>query len=246
MKTLFILLIISSYLEAIITITPMEIGKKPGWSGTIKGALQTKRGNTDKDEYSLGVKVQYDNNSSYLIFTDVIGVYGEASGERNTNKTYFHTRYIHKFYENLDYELFIQSETNEFTSVEKRRLGGGGLRYHYLHSDYGDIFIGLGAYWESITYTTQIDPDERNSRINSYVAYVKDFSKEIKFTYVGYYQPRVDKLKDYITSSAIEFKMKIHKEFSLKIIVYYDVDSTPAIGRETTDFTQLTAFSYEF
>ena len=224
----------------------MEIGKKPGISGTIKGALQTKRGNTDKDEYSLGIKVQYDNNTSYLIFSDLIGVYGEASGERNTNKTYFHTRFIHKFVTTLDYELFLQSETNEFTSVDKRRLAGGGLRYHFIHADYGDLFLGLGAYWEQIHYTTTADPSEKNARINSYIAYVKDITEGIKFTYVGYYQPKVDTPKDYITSNAIELKVALYKKFNLKVTIYYDVDSMPAIGREEVDFTQETSFSYEF
>ena len=246
MKIFILLLFITSYLNAIITIAPIELGKKPGTTGKVEGSFQTKRGNTEKDEYSLGLKLQYDNNASYVIFTDIIGVYGEASGERNTNKTYLHTRFIHNLYKHLDYEVYLQSETNEFTSVDKRRLGGGGLRYHFLDDVYGDLFFGLGAYTEQITYTTALDPKENNMRANSYVAYVNRFTERVKFTYVGYYQPRVDDLKDYINSNAIELKVKIYKHLSLKVKMYYDVDSSPAIGREKVDFTQETSFSYEF
>jgi hypothetical protein len=246
MKIFILLLFITSYLSAIITIAPVEIGKKPGTTGKVEGSFQTKRGNTETDDYSLGFKVQYDNNSTYVIFTDIIGVYGEASGVRNTNKTYFHTRFIHKLYKNLDYEVYIQSETNEFTSVEKRRLAGAGLRYHFLDNLYGDLYFGLGAYGEKISYSTHIDPREENVRMNSYIAYVKEFSKQVKFTYVGYYQPKVNAFQDYINSNAIVLKVKIHKHFSLNVKMYYDVDSRPAIGRDDLDFTQETSFSYEF
>jgi hypothetical protein len=235
-----------TYLEAVITIRPVVIGKKPGFSGTLEGSLQTKRGNTEKDEYMLGVKAQYDNNSTYVTFIDLIGVYGEASGERNTNKTYLHTRYIHSLVGGFNYEVFLQSETNEFTSIDKRRVAGGGLRYHYKDGDWGNLFFGLGAYYENISYTTELDPNENNIRMNAYIAYSKDFSKTASLSYVGYYQPKVDMLNDYITSNAIALKIHIYKELHLKFKLYYDVDSKPAIGVKKMDFTQVTSFSYDF
>jgi putative salt-induced outer membrane protein YdiY len=246
MKFFLLCIFLVSYLEAIITIKPVVIGAKPGTSGTVEGSFQTKRGNTEKDEYTLGIKAQYDNNRSYVTFIDLIGVYGEASGVRNTNKTYLHTRFIHKFIANLNYELFFQSETNEFTSVEKRRVVGGGFRYHFLDKKLGDLFFGLGAYYETISYTTTIDPFEKNVRINSYVAYTTEFTKTASFTYVGYYQPKIDFFNDYILSNAVALKIDIYEHLNLNFKLYYDVDSKPAIGREKMDFTQVTSFSYDF
>ena len=246
MKILVLVILIFAFAEAIITVKPTEIGDKPGMSGTLEGSLQTKRGNTEKDEYTLGLKVQYDNNSSYTIFANVIGVYGEASGVRNTNKTYGHMRFIHTLYGNFDYELYLQSETNEFTSIDMRRLGGAGARYHLEEDSYGDFFFGFGAYNEAISYSTLLDPDENNIRINSYIAYTVDFSKTTKFIYVGYYQPRVDDMSDFITSNALELKINIYAKLNLKLRVFYDYDGKPAIGREKTDFTQISSFSYDF
>ncbi len=240
----FILLV--TYLEAIITIKPVVIGEKAGFSGNVEGSFQTKRGNTEKDEYRLGVKAQYDNNQSYVTFIDLIGVYGEASGERNTNKTYLHTRFIHTLQGALNYELFFQSETNEFTSVDKRRVVGAGVRYHFMDSNWGNLFFGLGTYYENISYTTEFDSDENNIRINAYLAYSKDFSPTVSLSYVGYYQPKVDKINDYIMSNAMSLKVSIYKQLSLKFKLFYDVDSTPAKGREKIDFTQVSSFSYDF
>ena len=246
MKILLLLVTLLLSLEAIITIAPIQLGEKPGYSGSFEGSFETKRGNTDKDEYTLGLKLLYDNNSSYALWSDVIGTYGEASGQRNTNKTYVHLRLIHTLAGPLNWESFLQSETNEFTNVEKRRLGGLGLRYHFFGSQVGDLFFGVGGFYEKISYSTEIDTREKNTRINTYIAYVKEFDNGHKFTYVAYYQPKIDNFEDYITSHGIEMKFHIVKQFFLKLNLYYDVDSTPALGIEKVDFSQRTILSYEF
>ncbi len=236
-----------SVANAIITIVPVELGDKPGFSGSLGGSFETKRGNTEKEEYNAGLKLRYDNNESYTIWSDFIGSYGKASGVENTNKTYAHIRFVHSLYENnLDGELFVQSETNEFTSIDKRRLVGGGLRYRFAHGDFGKFFFGLGGYYETVNYTTDFDPYEQSIRINSYLAYTKKFENKSSISYVGYYQPKTEDFSDYIVSNSVEVKVNIYLELYLSFLVYYDVDSNPAIGREKEDITQKTSFIYEF
>jgi len=248
MKLVVILIVSVINLFAIITIAPVNIGDKPGYSGVLKGSFETKRGNTDVDNYSAGLRAQYDNNSSYVLWSDFVFAYGKASGETNTNKTYAHIRVVHTFFDikKLNYEGFVQSETNEFTNVKKKNLGGGGLRYHENLKDYGNFYIGLGGFYEGIHYLTSLDPQEQNFRINSYISYTKSFDKESKISYVMYYQPNVEDMKDYIVSNAIELQILVYKTLYLSFVVYYDVDSKPAVGIEDTDFTQKTSFIYKF
>jgi len=233
--------------NAIITIVPVELGKKPGVSGKLSGSFETKRGNTEKDEYNAGLRVQYDNNESYVLWSDFIFNYAEVSGTKNTNKTYAHVRLVHSIYEkSFDWEAFVQSETNEFTKVDKKRLGGGGLRYKFFHSDFGKIYLGVGGFYETINYTTTIDPSETNTRINSYLAYTKKFGEDSRFAYVGYYQPNAENFSDYIISNAVELKVHIYLKLFISFILYYDVDSKPAFGVEQEDITQKTSFVFEF
>ena len=247
MKLLALLLLSISLAHAIITIAPVEIGSKPGLSGKLSASLQTKRGNTDKDEYSAGLRIQYDSNTTYLFWGDIIGSYGEASGETNTNKFYTHLRYLHTITdENLIGELFIQSEGNEFTNVKHRRLAGGGLRYKFSDSQFGKFFIGAGAFYEAKQYTTQVDPDESTIRLNSYISYTKEFGNKSKLAYVGYYQPNTSDFEDIVISNALELKIHIGEKLYITVQVYYDVDTSPAVGIEETDFTQKTLFLWEF
>ena len=247
MKLLLLLVFMISFAHAIITIAPVEIGAKPGLSGKLSASLQTKRGNTDKDEYSGGLRIQYDSNTTYLFWGDIIGSYGEASGSTNTNKFYTHLRYLNKLNkDSLTAEVFVQSEGNEFTNVKYRRLAGGGLRYKFSESSFGKFFIGAGAFFEQIRYTSEIDPDESNVRINSYISYTKEFGDKSKVAYVGYYQPNTEDFEDIVISNGLELKIHVVEKLYITLQVYYDVDTKPAIGIEESDFTQKTLFLWEF
>jgi putative salt-induced outer membrane protein YdiY len=247
MKFLILLMLSIVSAEAVVTITSVDIGAKPGMSGTLKGSFQTKRGNTDSDEYSAATRIEYDNNSSYVVWTDVSFSYAKASGASYTNKTYAHIRYIHKLYkENLDWEAFVQSQADKFTKIQKRLLSGIGLRYHLIMKNYGSFYLGVGGFAEHINYTTSIDPSEDNTRANVYIAYKKAFKKDMTFSYVAYCQPKIDMLSDYILSNSIELKVKIYKQLSLNFEVTYDQDSKPAIGVQKYDFYQKTSFMYDF
>ena len=247
MKYLLVLIFSFSIAQAIITIVPVKLGEKPGVSGVMKGSSEKRKGNTDTTNYSGGLRVQYDNNLSYAVWTDFSGSYGEANGEENTNKTNAHARLIHKLYEkNLNWEVFVQSETNKFTNIDEKYLSGGGLRYDFFDEDYGDLYFGLGGFYERINYTTTIDPSESNARMNSYIAYTLKFGDDAELAYVGYYQPKFEEFSDYIISNAFGLKIHVYKELFLSFIMYYDVDSKPAIGVKKYDYTQKTSFVWEF
>jgi len=182
-----------------------------------------------------------------LFWGDIIGSYGEASGETNTNKFYTHLRYLHKLNINtLIAEAFVQSEGNEFTKIKRRRLGGGGLRYKFSDNKFGKFFIGAGAFYEAEQYTTDVDPDESTIRLNTYISYTKEFGNKSKIAYVGYYQPNSEDFEDVVISNGLELKIHIVQKLYITLQVYYDVDTKPAIGIEEADFTQKTLFIWEF
>jgi len=246
-KFLFLLIISIISAQAVITIAPVDIGAQAGLSGSAKGSFITKKGNTNSDEYSAGSRVQYDNNTTYVIWGDIEFSYAKASGQTNTNKTYAHVRYIHTFYKkDVNWEVFIQSQTDKFTQIQKRLLAGIGLRYHTTMQSYGNIYFGFGGFTEHIDYTTNIDPSEDNVRLNIYIAYKNKFSTNVTFSYIGYYQPRVDIFSDYILSNSTELKVKIYKQLSINFELTYNQDAKPAIGVQKYDFAQKTSFVYDF
>jgi hypothetical protein len=230
-----------------VTISPVNIGDKPGSSGMFKGSFETQRGNSDVDNYSAGLRFQYDNNVSYILWSDFVFSYGKSSGVTNTNKTYAHVRYIHKLYKkSIDWESYLQSETNEFTKVKYRYVGGAGLRLYKKKQKFGELYLGVGAFYEDIAYTTSLDPQEYNLRLNNYLAYTNKFTKESYISYVLYYQPKVDAMSDFILSNGLELNILVYKQLYLNITFYYDYDAVPAVGVEKADISQKTSFIYKF
>jgi hypothetical protein len=247
---IFLLLFFVVELFAVIPIKPREVGENPGISGDVSGAFETKRGNTDSDNYSAAFKLQYDNNTTYLIWGMLSGAYGEVNGVRNTNNLFAHLRYIR----NLDMagvaaEAFGQMEEDEFKSIKDRILGGGGLRWKVLNKgkdEWGGLFLGLGAYLEYIDYSTDIDPPERNVRINSYMAYTLPFRNDGVFSAVGYYQPKLTDFSDYYVVMSARIEFQIYRQLYLGFQVGYTHDSEPAIGVKKDDIDQHTLLKYKF
>jgi len=246
MQHIVFLLFTFIHLYATISVSPIDIGEKPGLTGILKGSFETKRGNTDSDNYSAGLRVSYDNNRSYVMWGEASFTYGEANGLKNANQTYEHLRYIERLKKSLDWEAFVQLESNEFTQINRRILSGLGLRIHENDTLYGNVYAGLGAFYEDITYITNVDKNEHNVRANIYLAYKKVFVKDTELSISSYYQPKFEDVNDYIWSNSLEFKVLIYEKLYIDFTVSYYSDSKPAVGVKQTDFAQKTSFIYKF
>lgn len=233
--------------DAIVSITPVLIGAKPGFSGKAQGYLKTRRGNVNSDNYGGGLRLQYDEAKSYVLWGEFSGNYASASGKAYSDNTFAHIRYIHKLLpKEVDWEAFIQSQTNQFTDIKERVLQGGDIRWHFKNKKLGDLFFGAGGFYEHIIYTTPINPTENNVRFGFYISYVKVLKKGSKFSYIGYYEPKINKLSDYLISNAAQLKVNIYKQLFLSFLIQYNIDSVPPIGIKQDDFSQTTSFIYQF
>ncbi len=246
---LLITLITTQYLFALVSIAPVEIGDKPGFSSSIETSLETTRGNTDTDSYKASLRTTYDNNESYVAWAEISGAYGKASGEENTNKLFSHIRYIHAVTdETVRAEVFAQLQNDKFRQINRRTLGGAGLRFKLFDLlKNGKGYFGAGAFYENIKYENPlIDPSEDNTRVNSYFSYAIEFNKTSSAAYTLYYQPKVDDFSDNVQSHELELKLNVYKDLFLKFSVSYNTDSKPPLGVKEYDFTQNTSFIFNF
>ena len=248
MKLILLFTILPQYLFALISISPMEIGEEEGLHGNVVLGVETKRGNTTKDNYKGALKLSYDNNTTYVIWSEVSTEYGKSNDTEDTNKQYMHTRYIHALTkEDIRTEIFGQLEEDKFKLIESRRLLGAGFRFKIfeIFKD-AKAYIGLGGFYESIAYTSSTDPKEENTRLNSYFAYTAKFAKDSKLTYSFFYQPKFTDYKDYVQSHKLQLELHVYKLLFLNFQAAYDADTNPAVGIKNYDFTQTTSFVFKF
>ncbi len=243
-----LVIFLSTSLFAVVEIAPNEVGLRPGLAGNLQLAANNQRGNTDKDEYDLGGLFSYDNNRSYVTWIDFSYAYGQASGVENENKAYAHYRFLHTLYDpSWNWEAYVQNQGDDFRHIQRRLLGGGGLRWRFYESEaFGRIYFGLGGYYEYLHYTTDLDPDERNTRISSYLSYTKKFGEDARFSAAGYYQPKVDDVGDYYLHQSASLLFYIYGSIYVKITLLYAYDSKPAVGVDKTDLQQTTSVGWKF
>ncbi len=242
-------LFFSTSLFALISIAPVDIGSNPGFSGNVSGSLGSKSGNTNKDDYSLGLRLQYDEGEDYLVWGTVTYNYGESEGIKNEDRTYVHLRTVHALYEKeWCGELFIQSEQDEFKDIHERSLAGANVRWRFFNSDnLVKGYAGLGVLAEKIDYSHPlVNPHENNTRLNSYIAYTRSFMVTSKASYVGYYQPKLGDSSDYITAHDLELIVPIYEKLYLSMNAKYTYDSRPPLGVEKQDTMYKSALSWEF
>lgn len=249
MRIFFLPYFFSTSLFALVSIAPVDIGSHPGLSGNVSGALSSKSGNTQKDEYAAGLRIQYDQGTDYLTWGTLTYNYGSTDDIKNEDKTYAHVRYIHVLHEeNYNGELFGQMEQDKFKDINTRSLAGAGIRWRFLNSDdWGKGYVGIGGLVENIDYShPQINPHEKNTRANSYVAFTKSFMASSKLNYVGYYQPKFEDTSDFVSSQMLELNLPIYKNLGLSLTAKYLYDSLPAIGVEKKDTAYATNLMWEF
>jgi hypothetical protein len=236
-------------LFALVSIAPVDIGEKPGLSGNVSGSISSKSGNTEKDEYSLGARLQFDEGARYVVWTTLSYDYGKSDGVKNEDKAYAHLRYIHALQGNAWCgELFAQTEQDKFKDINNRSLVGAGVRWRFFDSaEWGKGYFGLGAMYEWISYTAATpNRNEENGRLNSYVAYTKKFMTASKLSYVGYYQPKLDEGSDYVTTQTLELIVPIYGTLNLSLSANYAYDSRPPVGVKKKDTAYKTALVWEF
>jgi len=247
---LLILLALLQQLHALISITPVEISASPGLSVNIETGLETKRGNTHKDNYKASTRVTYDNNLSYVTWAELSGEYGETNDIENTNKIYSHLRYIHKLSDNIvRWELFYQNQEDKFKSIKVRRVSGAGLRFNMFDTlTETKGYFGVGVFNEYIRYIdTKLNLNENNIRLNTYLAYSLKFNNKSTLAYTLYYQPNIENFNDYVVSNMFELKLNIYQKLFLKFTISYDIDSSVAYDVTSDyDFIQNTSFVYSF
>jgi putative salt-induced outer membrane protein YdiY len=249
MRILFVLPLLISSSFALVSIEPVDIGDTPGLSGTLSGSFNAKSGNTEKEEYAAGVRMQYDEGSRYVTWTSATYEYGESADVKNEDRLYAHWRYIHALTDTTFCgELFAQVEEDDFKNINNRSLGGAGVRWRFFNSKaWGKGYAGLGLFGERIRYLdSSVNPDEAHERYNSYIAYTKAFMERSKFSYVAYYQPRVDRTEDAVTVHSAQLQIPVFGKLDLMVTLDWSYDSRPPIGVEKVDRAYATSLMWAF
>lgn len=219
----------------------------PGWSGAFKLDAGGSSGNTDKFNAALGVLAQHRRDGAVNLVT-FSGDYAETSGSRDTNKQMLHLRHTQDWKEQVAWEAFTQWQRNEFTSLTRRVLLGGGLRWDLMQpaakEEGARLYLGTGAFAENQSFRSESD---RNAiRANLYLSAVFPVFADSSLSGALYFQPAFDDPADHRATAALGFSVPMRENLSLELSFNVTHDSRPATGVEKTDMEYLTGIRWSF
>jgi putative salt-induced outer membrane protein len=247
-KLLSITLLFTSLSHAFINLEPPVIGEKEGLDGEISLGAKFNSGNSDTLSLGTAVKGQY-NTEKWLIYAIAAYSYGESNDLVDTNDGLMHLRYVHEISDTpYDYEIFMQSEFNEFQDIKSRNLAGANIRRDFANLPFDKFFVGLGLFYSYMEpdVVTSIDPVYERVKLNTYISFIKKVNDVFSITYLGYYQPNIEDFSDYRIFQIVQFTTEITKNVGLSFDVLHKYNATPYHAIEETDIRSTINLKYKF
>ena len=220
-----------------------------GVSGNVRFQASSSSGNTNSSDVSFNSQLQW--NSDEHINLLVLGYeYGENDEQRNLNKSFIHGRHVWHYYENLDYEFFVQGEENEFTRLTYRGLLGMGVRVPFADAGNHTAYLGLGGFREVEKIAPQAgstdEEIQRHNRWNIYLMSRYKLAEQIRFSNTLYWQPRMDESNDRRALFVSLLDFKTTRQFSVQFSIESSFDSQPPAGVEKQDTQVKTGIVFSF
>ncbi len=246
-KILFITILITTFSHAFISLAPPVVGEKEGYDGEVSLGAKFSSGNSDSSAIGMGLKGQY-TQKEWLLYLIAAYDYGEANEHKNTNDGLIHLRYVHSIEESkYDYELFLQSEFNEFQSIKMRNLAGANIR-RKLDYPFDKFYVGLGlfySYMEPDTIT-DMDPIYKQTKVNSYISFSHNITESFSVTYLGFYQVSIDDMSDLRVFQVLQLNTKLTENLTLGFDIKHEYNKTPYFTIDKNDIHSTINLKYKF
>ncbi|MCZ2356723.1 MAG: DUF481 domain-containing protein [Bacteroidia bacterium] len=169
-----------------------------------------------------------------------------AIDQNLVNQTFQHLRFTLNTKAKLTPEAFAQWQNNPIQALQSRTLIGAGSRLRILQNDSLRIFYGLNLMWENELLRTEINRENRDFRISTYLSFYWRIKDQYLISNTTYFQPNITILSDYRISSETRLLLKITKHLSYAVTYNIFHDTYPPAGINKTFYTLTNGFSYLF
>jgi putative salt-induced outer membrane protein YdiY len=200
--------------------------------------------NSGNSEYISGeAKLRLDYiQVNYRTFLAGELAYKEGNNAVISNKGFLHGRYIYNLNKDLEPELFIQKEFNEFVLLSDRNLAGGGIRLTLSNTDFVadssaeiDLYLGTGIMYEMEEINIVPTQITEIIRSTNYLTLTWKPTENFLLNSVTYFQVDVNRLNDHRILNDTKLQFKITKAFSFVFNMNYRFDKEPPPGVKEYD-----------
>ena len=248
----------------------MRVGaNEPGWGGTFDLNASLQQGNTEREIFGGGVRLQYawprleadaageaepngdeTQGPANVIFLVSNYSFSRANDNRYVNNAQGHLRFIRQHSPRISFEVFGQYQFNEFIRLEDRFLAGGG-RFALVQAERTEVFAGIGYMLEQETLDLPAalpagTSSEHHRSTNYLTVRFNSEDERLRLVQTLYAQPRFDRLQDFRLLSETSFEIQLFRQLALAISLNVAHDSEPPTGIKETDVVLSNSLRYSF
>lgn len=245
----FLLLLFNQASHAIVNVSDLHLKEyQPGFSGNVAATLSSLSGNSNTQEYELGSSLRWIQAShSHFLLMD--RSYGESQSSPYVDKDFIHMRNIWQRSPGFAWELFLQTEQDQFARLSARHLLGAGARFTYRFGG-GKLHLGSGLFQEEETLFDSGSTSDAGTRVlnraNIYLVLTFKLDKKLQLVSSIYLQPDLKNTVDYRLLEQASLKYTLNKAVSLKLSLDIKRDNAPPQTVNSTDSGLKLGLEYNF
>jgi len=230
MRIIFLLLVITYNLSGA-QVVNVESLRKPSdstnWSGSMGLDVSLIKNVNSIFRIANKAHIQYNGQSNFWLFVNDLN-FQKVEGNSLVNRGTQHLRYNRRISSIIKWEAFGQAQYDAISEIQFRGLLGMGPRFKLSKNDDYRIYLGTIAmieYEEGTEVANNVI--RRDWRASAYLSFSLYPTETLSIISTSYYQPRMDKLRDYRFSSNSSILFEIFEDLAFKINFHYFYDAFP-------------------
>lgn len=216
------------------------------WTGSVSLDLSVIKNTNSIFKIANKAHIQYNNKKNLYLFVNDLK-FEKLEGESFVNKGTQHFRYNRRITEVVKMETFLQAQYDAISEIDFRGLVGLGPRFKLYSNDTYRFYLGtlvMYEYEKSLNISEdRIQKDIRGSAYLSFSMYPTDYLSIIS---TSYYQPKLDRFKDFRLSTDTSFLFKIFETLAFKTTFTYSYDAFPVVAIPKTQYELTNGLLYTF
>lgn len=242
--SLFIVISISASAQIINVESLRKVTDTSGFTGSASLNFSMKRDSNDYLEFNSDTHIQYKTGRHLALWKNDIN-FKSIEGNRFQNSGATHLRYNYKLHSRIAWEIFGQAQYNKESKINFRGLLGTGPRIKLTNSEDYKVYFGTHIMLEQEELSDG-SPVQRDYRSTSYLSMSLYPTPRVTIVSTTYFQPRIEKFRDYRASSETSLVIDIFKQFAFKSSYVFTYEQYPAIGVPNSQYTLKSGVVYTF
>lgn len=245
-RLLAFLMLIPLHAQAITNIEEKRRSQdSDGWLNSAALGFDAQSGNSDKRKWNLGLNTSWQKDV-HRAFGWYTRTYESVNGQRTSDYSFAHLRYVHDFQAAFGQETFLQYERDPFAALRFRFLAGAGVRFQHTWQEDQLVRQGVGLFHEDIKESE--DSEESRAQLTRLNLYTHGETPLGMSHILGtiYLQPSIDDVDDVRALGRFTVRLPVSKNTDLNWQWQTRWDSRPPQGVEALNHQTSLAVAVRF